>query len=282
MQCWTGWRPRRRLIWGHFWESMLLANRAEWCGGIIRISWFSKMPSICTLCPKGRMRIYYSSWSWRHILLPLWMDVIEMQDTKAMTIPCPYYKNAFGGQEWPNRWQNLLGPADAASNMRVASPRPHYAPYWLWLPLISCMLIWQALRPCWSQINHLWVANVLVFQDHFMKHVLVYVTPDQTAKTIAKFLYGGYISIFGVPARLLSDWGASFTSSVIGEMCKILGIKWLQTTPYHPQTNGLVERSYQTIMHIFRKLGEDKKADWLSHLVEIAHTYNATWSTVTG
>ena len=33
------------------------------------------------------------------------------------------------------------------------------------------------------------VANVLVFQDHFMKHVLVYVTPNQTAKTIAKSLY---------------------------------------------------------------------------------------------
>ena len=33
------------------------------------------------------------------------------------------------------------------------------------------------------------VANILVFQDHFMKHVLAYVTPDQTAKTIAKFLY---------------------------------------------------------------------------------------------
>ena len=46
------------------------------------------------------------------------------------------------------------------------------------------------------------VANVLVFQDHFTKHVLAYVTPDQTAKTVAKFLYGGYISIFGAPARL--------------------------------------------------------------------------------
>ena len=41
------------------------------------------------------------------------------------------------------------------------------------------------------------VANILVFQDHFTKHVLVYMTPDQTVKTIAKFLYGGYISIFG-------------------------------------------------------------------------------------
>ena len=49
------------------------------------------------------------------------------------------------------------------------------------------------------------VTSILVFEDHFTKHVLVYVTPDQTAKTITKFLYGGYISIFGAPARLLSD-----------------------------------------------------------------------------
>ena len=69
------------------------------------------------------------------------------------------------------------------------------------------------------------IANVLVFQDHFTKYVLAYVTPDQTAKTITKFLYGGYISIFGAPARLLSDRGTSFTSSIIKELCEILGIQ---------------------------------------------------------
>ena len=61
------------------------------------------------------------------------------------------------------------------------------------------------------------VANILVFQDHFMKHELAYVTPDQTAKTVTKFLYQGYISIFGAPTRLLSDTGASFMSNVIEE-----------------------------------------------------------------
>ena len=124
--------------------------------------------------------------------------------------------------------------------------------------------------------------NVLVFQDHFTKHMLAFVTPDQTAKTIAKFLYQGYISIFGTLARLLSDRGANFMSNMIEEMCKILGIKKLWTTPYHPQTNGLVERLHQMIMRMIRKLGEDKKADWLSHLAETAHAYNATRSAVTG
>ena len=82
------------------------------------------------------------------------------------------------------------------------------------------------------------VANVLVFQDHFTKHVLAYMTPNQTAKTITKFLYQGYILIFGALARLLSDRGANCMSSVIDEMCKILSMKKFQTMPYHPQTNG--------------------------------------------
>ena len=43
-----------------------------------------------------------------------------------------------------------------------------------------------------------------------------------------------------------------------------------------PQTNGLVERLYQMIMHMIRKLGEDEKANWPSYLAEIAHAYNAT------
>ena len=61
--------------------------------------------------------------------------------------------------------------------------------------------------------------------------MLAYVTPDQTAKTVANFLYQGYISVFGALARLLIDRCANFMSSVIEEMCKILGIKKLWTTP---------------------------------------------------
>ena len=102
------------------------------------------------------------------------------------------------------------------------------------------------------------VANVLVFQDHFMKHIMAYMTPDQTARTVATFLYQGYTLVFGAWARLLSDWGANFISSIIGKMCKLLGVKKLQTTPYHPQMNGLVERSHQTIMQMIGKLGEDR------------------------
>ena len=99
------------------------------------------------------------------------------------------------------------------------------------------------------------VTNVLVFQDHFTKHIMAYLPPNQTAKTVAKFLYQGYTSIFGAPARLLSDQGANFMSSIIDEMCKLLSVKKLQTMPYHPKMNMLVERSHITIMQMIGRLG---------------------------
>ena len=65
-------------------------------------------------------------------------------------------------------------------------------------------------------------------------------------------------------------------------MCILLCMKILWTTPYHPQTNGLVERSHQTIMWMIGKLGEDKKTNWPGHLTEIVQAYNATWSAMMG
>ena len=49
------------------------------------------------------------------------------------------------------------------------------------------------------------MVSVLVFCNHFMKHVMAYMTTNQTAKTVAKFLWQGYISIFRALAKLLSD-----------------------------------------------------------------------------
>ena len=70
--------------------------------------------------------------------------------------------------------------------------------------------------------------------------------------------------------------------NIINKMCKIIGVKRLQTMPYHPQTNWVVERSCQTIVRMIGKLGEDKNTNLPGHLAEIVHAYNATHSAVTG
>ena len=83
------------------------------------------------------------------------------------------------------------------------------------------------------------VVNVLVFCDHFTRHIMA--MSDQMAKTVAKFLLQGYISIFRAPAKLLSDQGANFKSNIISELCELMGIQKTRILLYHPQTNGQVE-----------------------------------------
>ena len=79
-------------------------------------------------------------------------------------------------------------------------------------------------------------ANVLVFQDHFTKYVLAYVTPNQTTKTFAKFLYQGYISIFGALARLLKE---VLTSGVVWLMKCARSLAWRSCGPC-PTTHRLM------------------------------------------
>ena len=62
----------------------------------------------------------------------------------------------------------------------------------------------------------------------------------------------------------------------------MLGVRHSKTSPYHPQTNGQVERAHQTIMRMIGKLVQNKKADWPNHLAEIVQAYNSTRSSITG
>ena len=68
-----------------------------------------------------------------------------------------------------------------------------------------------------------------------------------TAVVCAQALLSSWISRFGVPSVITTDRGAQFTSSVWSEVCSILGIKRSQTTSYHPQSNGLIERFHRSL-----------------------------------
>ena len=125
------------------------------------------------------------------------------------------------------------------------------------------------------------ICNVLVLQDHFSKYIVAYVVKDQTACTAAETLRIGYFGFFGAPAYLVSDQGKAFTGYVITHLCELYRVQRLRTSPYHTQTIGQVERMNQTIIHMIRKLEEDRKACWLEHLPELLMAYNATCSAVT-
>ena len=57
----------------------------------------------------------------------------------------------------------------------------------------------------------------------------------------------------GIPKKLLSDQGTVFTGVVMKETCYLLNINKLQMTPYHSQSNDILERWYRDLKGMFRK-----------------------------
>src|ERR1700724_278478 len=71
---------------------------------------------------------------------------------------------------------------------------------------------------------------------------------EQTALNYIEHVY----KQFGLPTSFLSDRGPQFSSKVFKEMARQLGIKTLQSTAYHPQTDGETERVNQELEIYFR------------------------------
>ena len=88
--------------------------------------------------------------------------------------------------------------------------------------------------------------------------------------------------MFGAPAKLLSDQGMNFTSTLVEDLCSAFGIQKCRTTTYRIECNGQVERFHQTLFRMIGKLAADKKAQWEQHLPELLQAYNSTQSAVTG
>ena len=126
------------------------------------------------------------------------------------------------------------------------------------------------------------VKNVLVVEDHFTCYTQAYVTNNHTARTTVRVLYNEFFSVFGFPRQLMSDQAAEFTGLVISELCDLLGITKIRMSPYHPQTNGTIERVHQTLRRMIAKMDPDKRAKWPSHLGPILIAYNATRSLIIG
>ena len=82
---------------------------------------------------------------------------------------------------------------------------------------------------------------ILVVTDYFTKWTESYPILSQEASTVAEKLVGEFICRFGVPREIHSDPGTNCESKVMSEVCKLLDIEKMRTTPQQPQSDGQVE-----------------------------------------
>ncbi len=86
----------------------------------------------------------------------------------------------------------------------------------------------------------------------------------------------------GIPEEVLTDQGTNFTSRLMGQLHRQLGITAIRTSAYHPQMDGLVERFNQTLKNMLRKFVSDTGRDWDKWLPFLLFAYREVPQASTG
>lgn len=113
---------------------------------------------------------------------------------------------------------------------------------------------------------------ILVATDLFSKWVEAVPLVNQTAVSVAQAFVKSVVLRHGSPESLLTDQGTNFESLLMREVCKLLGITKLRTSPFHPRTDGQTERANRTIKGWLASAG----GDWETQLPFIVYFLNST------
>ena len=97
--------------------------------------------------------------------------------------------------------------------------------------------------------------HILTIIDRTSRWMEAIPLTNTAATEVAAALFSGRISRFGVPDTITSDRGTQFTSSIWNSLCVLLQIKHRQTTAYHPQANGMVERLHRRLKDALQARG---------------------------
>ena len=86
----------------------------------------------------------------------------------------------------------------------------------------------------------------------------------------------------GAPHTLLTDRGSNFLSSLVKEVCRLMNTKKLNTTAYHPQTDGLVERFNSTFAESLSMFVNSQQTDWDFYIPSVLFAYRVSPCVATG
>ena len=155
----------------------------------------------------------------------------------------------------------------------VPAARPHLCLYQSKAHSIESLLIALVLYPLLKSGN----SYLVVFSDYLTHWLEEFAVPSIDTPVIAK-LFVNEIGHHGPPCTLLSDKGQNL---MIRKVCKIANNEKVNTTAYHPQTDGLVEQFNSTLVSISMYVSINQE-DWDEHLQRILLVSRVSPSEITG
>lgn len=129
--------------------------------------------------------------------------------------------------------------------------------------------------------------HVIIAVDWLTRWAEAKAVNDIDADTCSTFVYEDICCRYGVPESIRSDHGRSFDNAMMDNLNELLRINHHMSTPYYPQSNGMIERLVQTFKDALKRTiqdqisGADGEADepspYWAHLVpSVLYAYRST------
>lgn len=123
---------------------------------------------------------------------------------------------------------------------------------------------------------------ILSFQDDLTKFFGAIPIINHTADTIARTLVENVLLKYGLAETILSDRGTDFMSLLFDKIMKLLGIKHLVTSSYHPESNGSLERQHKILKSIIRGYTDNDVTLWPEIVPYAVFVINSSLNRSTG
>ena len=124
---------------------------------------------------------------------------------------------------------------------------------------------------------------VLAIVDQFSRYISLNAVASQDEKTVRRVILDRWIWKFGPPKEIHVDRGKSFESALFKDTVKRFKVEIIYSSPYHHNTNGIVERQFRTIRDAINiRMKDGNHRDWTEVLSEIEFMLNSTVQATTG
>ncbi|XP_075919984.1 uncharacterized protein LOC142922927 [Petromyzon marinus] len=123
---------------------------------------------------------------------------------------------------------------------------------------------------------------LLVGVEYFTRWPMAWALPNQSAAAVVDAFVQGYVLDKGAPERLLTDQGRNFSGALLTDVCRLLGTKKVRTSPYHPQTDGMVERLHRTLTAMLCHQVDESHLDWDLQVPGVLAAYRMAPHAATG
>ena len=121
---------------------------------------------------------------------------------------------------------------------------------------------------------------ILTIQDFGTRYLEALPLKKADAKTTCRKLVECFAR-FGFPKKLLTDNGSNFIAKVTKKMLTENGITHIRASPYHPQSNGMLERMHYVLKTVLEKEREGD-TQWDQWLPEVLMAMRTVPSQATG